>query len=81
MGKTQMTIEEKIKYWTDLAESDLQVANTLMNGGHYLYVGFMCHQIIEKIFKGYYTALLDEKPPFTHDLPIGSKSGFLEGFI
>ena len=63
-----MTKEEKIKYWVDLSDRDLQTADTLVNGGHYLWAGFMCHQVIEKIFKGYYSALLDETPPYIHDL-------------
>jgi HEPN domain-containing protein len=63
-----MTKEEKIQYWTDLSDRDLQVADILVNGGQYLWAGFMCHQVIEKIFKGYYAALSDDTPPYVHDL-------------
>jgi len=63
-----MTIEEKIQYWVSLSENDLKVAHTLLKGKHYLYVGFMCHQVIEKIFKAYYIKLKADKPPHTHDL-------------
>ncbi|MDR3340697.1 MAG: HEPN domain-containing protein [Candidatus Symbiothrix sp.] len=74
-----MTGEEKIKYWLDLSDSDLAVADTMLTNKHYLYVGLMCHQVIEKIFKGYYTALLDKTPPFTHELPYpAQKGGFYE---
>jgi hypothetical protein len=31
-----MTKDEKIKYWVDLSDRDLQTADTLVNGGHYL---------------------------------------------
>jgi len=63
-----MTNEEKIQYWIDLSDNDLKVAYTLLSGKHYLYVGFMCHQVIEKIFKAYYTKLRSDTPPHTHDL-------------
>ena len=63
-----MTVEEKIQYWSELSDNDLKVAHTLLKGKHYLYVGFMCHQVIEKIFKAYYTKLKTDAPPFSHDL-------------
>jgi len=63
-----MTTEEKIDYWINLSDNDLKVAHTLLKGKHYLYVGFMCHQVIEKIFKAYYTILKADSPPYTHDL-------------
>jgi hypothetical protein len=48
----------------------------LFQGGHYLYVGFMCQQSIEKIFKAAYAKLKKETPPFTHDLVLlAEKSG------
>ena len=63
-----MTTEEKIQYWISLSNNDLNVAHTLLKGKHYLYTGFMCHQVIEKIFKAYYTKLKADTPPYTHDL-------------
>ena len=63
-----MTIDEKIQYWINLSNNDLRVAHTLLQGKHYLYTGFMCHQIIEKIFKAYYTKLQSDAPPHSHDL-------------
>jgi len=45
---------EKIRYWTDLSEYDFDTALLMLNGGKYLYVGFMCHQSVEKILKAYY---------------------------
>ena len=64
-----MTAEEKIQYWINLSDDDLKVAHTLLKGKHYLYVGFMCHQVIEKIFKASYEKLKNDTPPFIHDLP------------
>ena len=45
------TDADKIDYWQSLAEYDLDVANSLLEKGHYLYVGFMCHQSVEKMLK------------------------------
>jgi HEPN domain-containing protein len=56
-----MTKEAKIQYWLKLSETDLQVAEDLLRLKHNLYVGFMCHQCIEKIMKGYYTKVTKEK--------------------
>jgi len=63
-----MTNEEKIKYWIDLSNTDFAVADTLIKNRHNLYAGFMCHQAVEKIFKGYFTKIKNETPPFKHDL-------------
>ena len=63
-----MTNEERIKYWMDVSNGDFAVAETLMKNGHNLYAGFMCHQAIEKIFKGYFVKVKNDTPPFKHDL-------------
>lgn len=63
-----MTTEEHIKYWVELSDEDLKVGETLLKNGHYLYAGFMCHQVIEKILKGCYVKLKNETPPFIHSL-------------
>ncbi len=34
----------------------------------YLYVGFMCHQVIEKLLKAYYSCRFKDAPPYTHNL-------------
>jgi len=70
-----MTKEEIIEHWVKLSDNDLKVAEDLFVLKHYLYVGFMCHQSIEKIFKGYFAKLNDSAPPFTHDLRIISTKG------
>ena len=42
----------------------------------YLYVGFMCHQVIEKGLKGLYTKIQHEMPPYIHNLiTLSKKSG------
>ncbi len=56
---------DKVKYWSDLSEYDYDTALAMMQTGRYLYVGFMCHQTIEKILKAYYNAFTDE-PALLH---------------
>lgn len=63
-----MNNEEKVQYWIDIADYDLGTAETLFDGGRWLYVAFMCHQVIEKTLKAYWTATQDIEPPYTHNL-------------
>ena len=73
-----MIKEEKVKYWVDLSDEDLRVAKGLLKLKHFLYVGFMCHQCIEKIFKAVYENHINDTPPFVHDLIyIANKAGII----
>ena len=63
-----MTNEEKVKYWIDLSDRDFNAAEYLSKGGHNLLAGYMCHQAVEKILKGYFTKIKEDSPPYTHDL-------------
>ena len=66
----------KIKYWFDIASYDLDTAKALLKTQRFLYVGFMCHQAIEKALKGYFTFVLNDAPPYTHNLTLlAEKSG------
>jgi len=74
-----MTTEEKVKHWIKLSDYDLETALVMFNTERYLYVGFMCHQVIEKIFKAAYEHLINDTPPFVHDLMLlVNRAGFLE---
>ena len=74
-----MTTEEKVKYWIKLSDYDLETAIAMLETKRYLYVGFMCHQVIEKIFKAVYSERKKETPPHTHDLEyLALKGGFYE---
>lgn len=61
-------MNEKVKYWIEIAEYDLETARAMQKSSRFLYVGFMCHQVVEKILKGYYVFVKNETPPYTHNL-------------
>ncbi|MDD4108880.1 MAG: HEPN domain-containing protein [Prolixibacteraceae bacterium] len=61
-------MEKQIKYWIDLSDYDLETAEAMLSGRRYLYVGFMCHQTIEKAFKDYFSKLKSETAPYSHSL-------------
>lgn len=61
-------MDSKIRYWMDLSDYDLETAEAMLLSKRYLYVGFMCHQTIEKAFKAYFAKLTSETPPFKHSL-------------
>jgi len=63
-----MDNKDKINYWVELAEDDLDVAKILIDKKKYLHFGFMCHQVIEKILKALYAQETKEIPPYTHGL-------------
>lgn len=72
---------DKIKYWIDLAEYDMETAKAMNMSKRFLYVGFMCHQVMEKILKAYFVKLNNENPPYTHNLTIlAEKSNIYEQF-
>lgn len=63
-----MNIKEKVEYWLDIASYDLETANAMLRSRRFLYVGFMCHQVIEKVLKAYYWDKKNEEPEYTHNL-------------
>ena len=72
-------LNKRVKYWIDLADYDLATAEAMLQSGRDLYVGFMCHQTVEKLFKAYYCLKKDEIPPYSHNLNhLAGKSGILE---
>ena len=68
-------MESKTKYWIDLSDYDLETAEAMLHTKRFLYVGYMCHQTIEKAFKAYYTKLKSETVPYTHNLSYLAKKG------
>ena len=74
-------MDDKVKYWLDLSDYDLDTAKAMLDSKRHLYVGFMCHQTIEKIFKAYFAHIHPETPPYTHSLSYLAKKGeFYEEF-
>lgn len=61
-------MDERSAYWLEMAEYDLETAGAMLETGRLLYVGFMCHQVIEKALKGYLVHAKREDPPYTHNL-------------
>ena len=63
-----MNKQTAINYWFNMADYDLKTAQVMLDGRRYLYVGFMCHQVIEKALKGLYVKQHHKIPPYTHNL-------------
>ncbi|MBD5355831.1 MAG: HEPN domain-containing protein [Bacteroides sp.] len=59
---------DKTTYWIEMAEYDLETAVAMLNTKRYLYVGFMCHQVIEKMLKAYWSKIFEEPPLKIHSL-------------
>ncbi len=62
-----MPNKERANKWLEIVSEDLSVAEVLYKTGHWLYVGFMCHQVIEKTLKAYWCVCRDDDPPYIHD--------------
>ncbi|MEG1008673.1 MAG: HEPN domain-containing protein [Clostridia bacterium] len=58
----------KINYWIEMSEYDLETAKAMLKSKRYLYVGFMCNQVIEKILKAIYVKNIKQIPPYIHKL-------------
>ena len=69
---------DHVEYWLDLADYDLSAARAMLRSKHWLYVGFMCHQVIEKALKGV-IAQDGSVPPKIHDLAkLAVRSGVID---
>lgn len=74
-------MDERVQYWIEISDYDLETAEAMLLSKRYLYVGFMCHQAIEKVFKAYFTSVKLETAPFSHSLSYLAKRGdFYESF-
>ena len=74
-------MDERVKYWLDIADYDIETAKAMLKTGRYLYVGFMCHQVIEKALKAIITRDCEEGeiPPKIHNLAkLANKAGLYE---
>ncbi|GHU65343.1 hypothetical protein FACS1894184_00950 [Clostridia bacterium] len=55
------------EYWLQIAQEDINTARYLLDGGRYLYAGFLMHLIAEKALKAL-LAKPENMPPRTHNL-------------
>lgn len=68
--------QDKVKYWVELADYDFETAQAMFETKRFLYVGFMCHQVIEKMLKAYWSNVLEEPALKIHSLSrLAEKSG------
>lgn len=76
-----MNLLDKVSYWVELAEYDLETAKVMLKNKRLLYVGFMCHQTIEKITKGYFEKYKNSSAPYTHNISkISKEAGLYDSF-
>lgn len=62
-------MNSKSQYWIDTAQYDIDTAKAMLETKRYLYVGFMCHQTIEKALKAIISKDEAATPPKIHHLP------------
>lgn len=69
-------MDGKVSYWMEMADYDFDTAKAMLATKRYLYVGFMCHQVVEKMLKAYWCHVLEEPPLKIHGLSrLAEKSG------
>ena len=61
-------MDKKVSYWVELSDYDFKTAKAMLKSKRYLYVGFMCHQAVEKILKAYFVSKRNSQPKFAHRL-------------
>ena len=65
-------------YWIDLSDYDIETAKAMLQTGRYLYVGFMCHQAVEKSLKAIIACDCEEgdlPPKIHHLLKLADRAG------
>ena len=71
-------MNDKVTYWVEMSDYDFDTARAMLATKRYLYVGFMCHQVVEKILKAYWSEVLEEPPLKIHHLyRLAAKSGLI----
>lgn len=72
-------MNRKAAYWLEMCDYDLGTAQAMFDAGKYLYVGFLCHLIIEKALKAYWSNVLEEPPLKIHGLSkLAEKTGLAQ---
>ena len=71
-----MSEQNTVEYWTNTAEYDFKTAEAMQSSRRFLYVGFMCHLVIEKMLKAHFVKVHKSIPPYSHNLQyLAEKSG------
>lgn len=71
----------QITYWQEISDYDIETAEVMLTSKRYLYVGFMCHQAVEKILKAYFVKMSSNTAPFSHSLAyLAKQSAIYESF-
>ena len=71
--------EKNVAYWLEIADYDLATAEAMFRTKRWLYVAFMCHQVIEKTLKAYWNGTQPDDPPYTHNhMRLASGCGLYE---
>lgn len=69
-------MNDKVVYWIEMSDYDFDTAEAMLETKRYLYVAFMCHQVIEKILKAYWSSVNEEPPLKIHTLSrLAEKTG------
>ncbi|GHV12409.1 DNA-binding protein [Clostridia bacterium] len=74
-------MDDKSAYWLELCDYDIETAKAMQKTGRYLYVGFMCHQVIEKSLKAVIARDCNEAqfpPKIHHLLKLADRAGLYE---
>ena len=71
----------KVAYWLELSDYDYETAVAMQTSQRNLYVGFMCHQCIEKIVKAYFAKHNDSPAPYSHSLSYLARKANLTEFL
>jgi HEPN domain-containing protein len=61
-------MDDRVNYWIEISDYDFETAKAMFLSSRYLYVGFMCHQTIEKILKACFCSKNPDPVPYTHSL-------------
>ncbi len=76
-----MDVNERYSYWIDLADYDIETAKAMLKTKRFLYIGFMCHQSIEKAIKAYHWKKTETEPAYIHNLlRLAEQSGLINEF-
>jgi HEPN domain-containing protein len=60
--------QNTVEYWINTADYDIITAEAMQETKRFLYVGFMCHLVIEKILKAHFVKVHKTIPPYSHNL-------------